>query len=70
MKINTTNNVVEFVPSEKNFNKKTLKRRRSVDARITIDNKTSEFIPQYLSTPIQSQNTIITTYMNYNNNNL
>ena len=70
MKINTTNNVVEFVPSEKNFNEKTLKRRRSVDARSTIDNNTSEFIPQYLSTPIQSQNTIITTYMNYNNNNL
>ena len=70
MNTNIANTVVEFGPSEKMFNEKSLKRRSSVDTKSAVVNKPSGFLPPDLETLIQSKNTISSTYMNHNNNNI
>ena len=54
----------------KNLQWKPLKRRIGVDTKSAIVNSPSEFIPTDLRTSIKSQNTIISTYINRNNNNI
>ena len=49
---------------------KPLQRRIGVDTKSDIVNIPSGFIPPDLRTSIKSQNTIISTYINHNNNNL
>ena len=69
MKICISNKVVEFEPSEKrkNFQRKLLQRMRSVYNRSTIVNNPSECLPSVLSTSMQSQNIIRSTYIDNNN---
>ena len=57
MNTNIANTVVEFGPSEKMFNEKSLKRRSSVDNKSAVVNRPSGVIPPFLATSIQSQNT-------------
>ena len=57
MNTNIANTVVEFGPSEKMFNEKSLKRRSSVDTKSAVVNRPSGVIPPFLATSIQSQNT-------------
>ena len=70
MNIYTYQNVVEFGPSEKTFNEEHLKIGSSVRTKRAIVNMPSEFLPPSLEDPIQSQNTISSTFMNHKNNNL
>ena len=70
MKIWISQNVFEFGPSAKTFNEKHLKGQSILGNKSAIFNRPSDFLPPYLATLIQSQNTISSTSMNYNYNNL
>ena len=67
MKIYIDETIFEFTISVKKSNNEFLERRRSVETNSTIVNKYYVFPPTVLATSIQSQNIIISTYINNNN---
>ena len=53
--------MVEFVSEVKTFNGKYLEMRSSGNTKVTIVNKPFVFLPPYLDTSMQSQNSIVPT---------
>ena len=59
------NSALQKIFQQKNFNEE-----EECENKSAIINKPSGFLPKYLATSIQSQNTRSATYMNHNNNNI